>query len=261
MKKIIQLPYHKLNSSKNSNINLTNLKTKNNNNENKILNKSLKSSLCNSLIKNKSKTNQNNIFNKESNQNNILLSNNIKFQKKRITQFKKIVKNPTRLKKENKMLNERIYYPKVLINSNFIEQKKQNKIIKANSNSYSRTAVSTINDNTYTFNINYSKRNENNILRNLIENINLKEIEKVSKIDLLKNNVFLMKIYSIIYSLISKDYSIFDLEKNLEIKNQFKELSNNIEILNNNKNINCNIINADLFDNTDCFHNENNNIL
>ena len=261
MKKIIQLPYHKLNSSKNSNINLTNLKTKNNNNENKILNKSFKSSLCNSLINNKSKTNQNNIFNKESNQNNILLSNNIKFQKKRITQFKKIVKNPTRLKKENKMLNERIYYPKVLINSNFIEQKKQNKIIKANSNSYSRTAVSTINDNTYTFNINYSKRNENNILRNLIENINLKEIEKVSKIDLLKNNVFLMKIYSIIYSLISKDYSIFDLEKNLEIKNQFKELSNNIEILNNNKNINCNIINPDLFGNTDCFHNENNNIL
>ena len=153
MKKIIQLPYHKLNSSKNSNINLTNLKTKNNNNENKILNKSFKSSLCNSLISNKSKTktNQNNIFNKESNQNNILLSNNIKFQKKRITQLKKIVKKPTRLMKRNIMLNERIYYPKVLINSNFIEQKKQNKIIKANSNSYSRTAVSTINDNTYTF--------------------------------------------------------------------------------------------------------------
>ena len=70
-----------------------------------------------------------------------------------------------------------------------------------------------------------------------------------------------MKIYSILNSLISKDYSIFDLEKNLEIKNQFKELSNNIEILNNKKNINYNIINADLFDNTDCFHNENNNIL
>ena len=81
MKKIIQLPYHKLNSSKNSNINLTNLKTKNNNNENKILNKSFKSSLCNSLINNKSKQKQIKII--------YLIKNQIKIYYQIILNFKR----------------------------------------------------------------------------------------------------------------------------------------------------------------------------
>ena len=45
------------------------------------------------------------------------------------------------------------------------------------------------------------KRNEN-LFKQLIENIDIKNIEKISKVDLLQNNIFLSKIYSFIYCLI-----------------------------------------------------------
>ena len=218
----------------------------------------------NSLICNKSKSKtklqNSNIDIKETKSNNFLLSKNyIKLPNKKTIELKKIVKTPTKLKKENKIYYEKIYCPKVLINSN-IKHQKQNKIIKAYNNSYSKTAVSTNNNNGDISN--NSKRNENvdNLLKSLIENTDLREIEKISKIDLLKNNVFLLKIYSFLFNLISKEYSVDNLENNLEIKKQFKELINKIELFNNNKFLNGNIINADLFGCINNFHNKNNNI-
>ena len=267
MKKTIQLTIKRsFNSSKYIKRDLNPLKlNKNNSNEKKLyLNKSSKFSLGNSLIcnksKSKSKLQNSNIYIKETKSNNFLLSKNyIKLPNKKTIQLKKIVKTPTKLKKENKIFYEKIYCPKVLLNSN-IKNQKQNKMVKAYNNSYSRTAVSTNNNNGDI--TNNSKRNENidNLLKNLIENTELSEIEKISKIDFLKNNVFLLKIYSFLFNLISKEYSIDNLEKNLEIKKQFKELINKIELFNNNKLLNGNIINADLFDCMNNFHNGNNNI-
>ncbi len=267
MKKTIQLTTKRsFNSSKYIKRDINPLKPKkNSSNENKLcLNKSSKFSLGNSLICNKSKSKtklqNSNIYIKETKSNNFLLSKNyIKLSNNKNIQLKKIVKTPTKLKKESKIYYEKIYCPKVLINSN-IKHQKQNTIIKAYNNSYSKTAVSTNNNNGDI--TNNSKRNENidNLLKSLIENTDLREIEKISKIDLLKNNVFLLKIYSFLYNLLSKEYSIDNLENNLEIKKQFKELINKIELFNNNKFINGNIINADLFDCINNFHNDNNNI-
>ena len=232
-----------------------NSKTKinnNNNNQNIILkNKTLKNSIANTLIKDKSKSKLQNInsitsFNKP---NNLKLRNNyIKIKNKPIIGLKKILNNPKSQRKENKFLNGK----------NNIENK--NKLIRGNSTSYARTAVSTANGN-ITDNAISSKRNEN-LFKQLIENIDIKNIEKISKVDLLQNNIFLLKVYSFIFDLTSNDYSIFNLENNIEIKQEFKELINKIYFLNNNKLVNNNLININVIVDKNCnFNNKMNNIL
>ncbi len=211
-----------------------NSKTKiinNNNNQNIILkNKTLKNSITNTLIKDKSKSKLQNInsinsFNKP---NNLKLRNNyIKIKNKPIIGLKKILNNPKSQRKENKFLNGK----------NNSENK--NKLIRGNSTSYARTAVSTANGN-ITDNAISSKRNEN-LFKQLIENTDIKNIEKISKVDLLQNNIFLSKIYSFIYHLISSDYCVFELENNPEIKQQFQELNKKIDFLNN-KFVVCNLM-------------------
>ena len=229
-----------------------NSKTKinnNNNNQNIILkNKTLKNSIANSLLKDKSKSKLQNVnsinsFNKP---NNLKLRNNyIKIKNKPIIGLKKILNNPKSQRKENKFLNGK--------NNN----ENKNKLIRGNSTSYARTAVSTANGN-ITDNAISSKRNEN-LFKQLIENIDIKNIEKISKVDLLQNNIFLSKIYSFIYNLISSDYCVFELENNHEIKQQFQELNKKIDFLNN-KFVICNLMNSNLFDSYNC-NNEIMNIL
>ena len=187
---------------------------------------------------------------------NLLLSNNfIKIKNK----SKLVKKGSTSLiRKDNKIMIEK-KSSKTSFSSNS-KEKKQNKIIKEYS-SYAKTAVSTtnnINDNVNNINI---KKNEN-LFKQLIDTINLKEIEKVSKVDLLQNNIFLLKVYSFIFDLTSNDYSIFNLENNIEIKQEFKELINKIYFLNNNKLVNNNLININVIVDKNCnFNNKMNNIL
>ena len=72
----------------------------------------------------------------------------------------------------------------------------------------------------------------------------------------------MLKVYSFIFDLTSNDYSIFYLENNNEIKQQFKELTNKIEFLNNNKLVNNNLININVIVDKNCnFNNKMNNIL
>ena len=183
---------------------------------------------------------------------NLLLSNNFIKIKNKSKLIKKV--STSLIKKDNKIIIEK-KSSKTSFNSNS-KEKNSNKIIKEYS-SYAKTAVSTTNNiNDNVININF-KKNEN-ILKKLIDNINLKEIEKVSNVDLLQNNIFLLKVYSFIFDLTSKDYSILDIENNNEIKQQFKELTNKIEFLNNNKLVNNNLLNID----KDCnLNNKMNNIL
>ena len=72
----------------------------------------------------------------------------------------------------------------------------------------------------------------------------------------------MLKVYSFIFDLTSKDYSILNIENNNEIKQQFKELTNKIEFLNNNKLVNNNLININIIYDKNCNLNEKmNNIL
>jgi hypothetical protein len=187
---------------------------------------------------------------------NLLLSNNFIKIKNKSKLIKKV--STSLIKKDNKIIIEK-KSSKTSFNSNS-KEKNSNKIIKEYS-SYAKTAVSTTNNiNDNVININF-KKNEN-ILKKLIDNINLKEIEKVSNVDLLQNNIFLLKVYSFIFDLTSKDYSILNIEHNNEIKQQFKELTNKIEFLNNNKLVNNNLININIIYDKNCNLNEKmNNIL
>ena len=136
-------------------------------------------------------------------------------------------------------------------------------------NSYAKTAASTGNNNPNENNndnnnnyINQKKINNNEyelIFKNLIKKINIRDIESISKIESLKNNIFLIKIYSFISNLISKNYKSIDLEKNLELKNQFYKLENKLNIISKSKRAKINIINADLFDEINTFNNNRNN--
>ncbi len=136
-------------------------------------------------------------------------------------------------------------------------------------NSYAKTANSTgninpnenNNDNNNNY-INKKKFNNNEydlIFKNLINKINIRDIESISKIESLKNNIFLIKIYSFISNLISKNYKPVELENNLELKNQFYNLENKLNIISKSKRAKINIINADLFDEINTFNNNRNN--
>jgi len=215
--------------------------------------KTHKNTIGNPLIKEKTKPKlQNPLKNVQNKPNNLLLSNNyVKLKNKPTVQLRKITKSTSQIiKKENSNMNEK-KISKIIVNLNLKDQN-HNKLIRGNS-SYARTAVSTANGN-ITDNAINSKRNET-ILKQLIDNINIKEIDKVSKVDLLQNNIFLIKIYSFLNNLTSDEYQVLNLENNSEIKQQFMELSSKIDFLNNNKPVNYNI-NGDLFDNN--FLNENN---
>ena len=218
------------------------------NSENKPIisrNKTLKNSIGNSFIKDKSKPKIQNQTSKniQSKPNNLLLSNQyIKMKNKPTVQLKKLIKTPSS-KKEIKLINDKKTSKKIM-NTN-LKDYNHNKLIRGNS-SYAGTAVSTANGNNVTDNGINTKRNEN-ILKHLIENINIKEIEKISNVELLQNNIFLIKIYSFIYNMTSSNYVVSNLINNIEIIQQFKELTNKIDFLNNNKPINYNLINGNLF--------------
>ena len=243
---------------KNPSTKSNNFKTKSNNDNQAAItkHKTHKNTIGNTMKKEKTKPKlQNPLKNIQNKQNNLLLSNNyVKLKNKPTVQLRKITKSTSQIiKKENSNFNEK-KISKIIVNLNLKEQN-QNKLIRGNS-SYSRTAVSTGNGNVTDNAIN-SKRNET-ILKQLIDTINIKEIDKVSKVDLLQNNIFLIKIYSFLKNLTSDDYQVLNLENNSEIKQQFMELANRIDFLNNNKPVNYNI-NIDLFENN--YSNENNNIL
>ena len=165
-----------------------------------------------------------------------LNKNNIQLQKQIITNQNKKQNSQNKLKKKNLQ---------------FIIETEPNKIIR--NNSYSKTAASTNNVNT-------NENIQNNFFKKLINETNLNEIKSISKIESLKNNIFLIKIYSFISNLISKNYKITDLEKNEEIKQQFNTLINKIDLLKNSKNNHINIINADFFDEIELFENRNNSL-
>ena len=165
-----------------------------------------------------------------------LNKNNIQLQKQIITNQNKKQNSQNKLKKKNLQ---------------FIIETEPNKIIR--NNSYSKTAESTNNVNT-------NENIQNNFFKKLINETNLNEIKSISKIESLKNNIFLIKIYSFISNLISKNYKITDLEKNEEIKQQFNTLINKIDLLKNSKNNHINIINADFFDEIELFENRNNSL-
>ena len=179
--------------------------------------------------------------------------NNIQIQKNLKTFITQNTKDNLHKKKKN--------YPKVSIE---IEHK-----FSMKNNSYAKTAASTGNNNPNENNndnnnnyINQKKINNNEyelIFKNLIRKINIRDIESISKIESLKNNIFLIKIYSFISNLISKNYKSIDLEKNLELKNQFYKLENKLNIISKSKRAKINIINADLFDEINTFNNNRNN--
>ena len=179
--------------------------------------------------------------------------NNIQIQKNLKTFITQNTKDNLHKKKKN--------YPKVSIE---IEHK-----FSMKNNSYAKTAASTGNNNPNENNndnnnnyINQKKINNNEyelIFKNLIKKINIRDIESISKIESLKNNIFLIKIYSFISNLISKNYKSIDLEKNLELKNQFYKLENKLNIISKSKRAKINIINADLFDEINTFNNNRNN--
>ncbi len=179
--------------------------------------------------------------------------NNIQIQKNLKTFITQNTKDNLHKKKKN--------YPKVSIE---IEHK-----FSMKNNSYAKTAASTGNNNPNENNndnnnnyINQKKINNNEyelIFKNLIKKINIRDIESISKIESLKNNIFLIKIYSFISNLISKNYKSIDLEKNLELKNQFYKLENKLNIISKSKRAKINIINADLFDELNTFNNNRNN--
>ena len=103
-------------------------------------------------------------------------------------------------KKDNLYNKKKKNYPKVFIE---IEHK-----FSMKNNSYAKTAASTGNNNPNENNndnnnnyINKKKFNNNEydlIFKNLINKINIRDIESISKIESLKNNIFLIKIYSFI---------------------------------------------------------------
>jgi hypothetical protein len=165
-----------------------------------------------------------------------LNKNNIQLQKQIITNQNKKQNSQNKLKKKNLQ---------------FIIETETNKIIR--NNSYSKTAASTNNVNT-------NENIQNTFFRKLINETNINEIKLISKIESLKNNIFLIKIYSFISDLISNNYQITDLEKNEEIKQQFNTLINKIDLLKNSKNNQINIINADFFDEIELFQNRNNSL-
>ncbi len=243
---------------KNTSTKSNTFKTKSNNDNQTTItkHKTHKNTIGNRMKKEKTKPKlQNPLKNVQNKQNNLLLSNNyVKLKNKPTVQLRKITKSTSQIiKKENSNFNEK-KISKIIVNLNLKDQN-HNKLIRGNS-SYARTAVSTANGN-ITDNAINSKRNET-LLKQLIDNINIKEIDKVSKVDLLQNNIFLIKIYSFLKNLTSDDYQVLNLENNSEIKQQFMELANRIDFLNNNKPVNYNI-NIDLFENN--YSNENNNIL
>ena len=164
-------------------------------------------------------------------------------------------------KKDNLYNKKKKNYPKVFIE---IEHK-----FSMKNNSYAKTAASTGNNNPNENNndnnnnyINKKKFNNNEydlIFKNLINKINIRDIESISKIESLKNNIFLIKIYSFISNLISKNYKPVELENNLELKNQFYNLENKLNIISKSKRAKINIINADLFDEINNYNNNRNN--
>ena len=178
------------------------------------------------------------LLNKNLNKNNIQIQKNLKTNNnnKKESSHNKIKKN----------------YPKVKID---IESK-----FSIKNTSYSKTAASTGNNNNNP-NDNIKNIKSESIFKNLIKEINIRDTESISKIESLKNNIFLIKIYSFISNLISKNYKSNELENNLELKNQFNNFMNKLDLLSNNKYTNINIINADLFDDLNNFYNGNNIIL
>ena len=253
MKKTIISKYQKTTELyRNTNPKSKNLKIKFQNtlSRNKTFRNTIGNPLLNDKIKPKLQSvNSQNSINRSKN---LLLSNNLIKIKNKSKLIKRV--STSLIQKDNKIMIEK-KSSKTSFNSNSKENK-QNKVIKEYS-SYAKTAVSTTNNNNdNVININI-KKNEN-LFKQLIDNINLKEIEKVSNVDLLQNNIFLLKVYSFIFDLTSNDYSIFYLENNNEIKQEFKELTNKIEFLNNNKLVNNNLLNID----KDCnLNNKMNNIL
>ena len=165
-----------------------------------------------------------------------LIKNNIQIQKQITTNQNKKQNSQNKLKKKNLQ---------------FIIETETNKIMR--NNSYSKTAASTNNVNT-------NENIQNNFFRKLINETNINEIKLISKIESLKNNIFLIKIYSFISDLISNNYEITDLEKNEEIKQQFNTLTNKIDLLKNSRNNQINIINADFFDEIELYQNKNNSL-
>ena len=183
-------------------------------------------------------------------------------KKKNNIQIKKNLKTYINQNKKDNLHNKnKKNYPKISIE---IEHK-----FSMKNNSYAKTAASTGNNNPNENNndnnnnyINQKKINNNEyelIFKNLIKKINIRDIESISKIESLKNNIFLIKIYSFISNLISKNYKSIDLEKNLELKNQFYKLENKLNIISKSKRAKINIINADLFDEINTFNNNRNN--
>ena len=166
-------------------------------------------------------------------------------------QIQKSLKTNNNNKKEISHNKLKKNYPKVTID---IESK-----FSIKNTSYSKTAASTGNNNNPNDNIKNIK--SESIFKNLIKEINIRDTQSISKIESLKNNIFLIKIYSFISNLISKNYKSNELENNLELKNQFKNFVNKLDLLSNSKSNNINIINADLFDDLSNFHNVNNIIL
>ena len=167
-------------------------------------------------------------------------------------QIQKSLKTNNNNKKEISHNKLKKNYPKVTID---IESK-----FSIKNTSYSKTAASTGNNNNNQ-NDNIKNIKSESILKNLIKEINIRDTESISKIESLKNNIFLIKIYSFISNLISKNYKSNELENNLELKNQFNNFINKLDLLSNSKYKNINIINADLFDDLNNFHNANNIIL
>ena len=177
------------------------------------------------------------LYNKSLNKNNIQIQKNLK----------------TNVNQNRKEISSNKYkknFPKVTIDID-------NKFSIKNS-SYSKTAASTGNNNP---NDNIKNNKIDSIFKNLIQETNIRDTQSISKIESLKNNIFLIKIYSFISNLISKNYKLNELENNLELKNQFHNFENKLDLLVNSKGNNINIINADLFDDLYNFNNGNNNII
>jgi len=192
-------------------------------------------------------------------------------KKKNNIQIKKNLKTYINQNKKDNLHNKnKKNYPKISIE---IEHK-----FSMKNNSYAKTAASTGNNVPNENNNNGNKNNNNNgnknnnniqkkinnneyelIFKNLIRKINIRDIESISKIEALKNNIFLKKIYSFIYNLMSKNYNSCELENNLELKNQFYNLENKLNVISKSKGAKMNIINADLFDEIHNFNNNRNN--
>ena len=224
------------------NYNSKNKKSKNQNQGITLINDKKKYILFNHNILNPNKLHKPNplfssLYNKTLNKNNIQIQKNLKT-------------NTYQNRKANLQYKFKKHFPKVTIDID-------NKISTKNT-SYSKTAAST--GNNYP-NDNIKTPKIESIFKHLIQETNLKDTQSISKIECLKNNIFLIKIYSFISNLISKNYKLKELENNIELKNQFHNFENKLDLLTNSKRNNINIINADLFDDLYTFNNGNNNIL